>query len=900
MGVSRPSNIAVRCYTRQATPPKCVWQGTTHIPPIQHSRVLVFDTETTTDAYQNLKIGFFRIYQDGCLQHEGLFYDPLMLDGEERTTLESYAKRAVIELYTRAEFINEVFYPEVYDLHTLCIGYNLAFDISRIALKAGKSRGRNRGGFTFTLSEDRFKPPIVVKQLGAAYSFKFQSTQRPEEARKNKKKTQRRFHFPGYFLDAQRLAEILLQVNHISLEIAGKKLHTKTQKIKGIEHGKVTEKYITYLIFDVLTTFEVYSGLLEELKYYLIQAPLTKIYSSASLGKAALKQLGIDSPLPPSDSESCATFGHIMTAYYGGRTECRIRKEPTRVTVLDFTSMYPTVTMLMNLWPFIIAGSIDSEVVTEEIREMLAQVNLTYLQDPNNWKQFTVLVKIKPDGDILPVRMDYKGSGESFNVGINHLTSDTPLWHALPDVIASCVLTGKTPEVIEAIRFVPKAVQSGLTKSEILGIPVDPKKDNLIQLLVEERQKIKQSMEGTDRNDPEYGHLESRAQAMKILVNAMSYGIFIEMNPEDAKTAIDVFGPDSFTTQENRYERPGTYFNPLLAVLITSGSRLFLAMAEAWLQARGCSHAYMDTDSVFAPVDCATDLSQFFQPLNPYTLDIPFLKIEKDKVDVLFYGISSKRYALFRYEDGEINLIDHKLHGLGHLLNPYPGGEEHWHEEIWMDVLRLHYGKISTGDIIAKYGNLFALTRLTVSTSNVWARFSKMNKGKPWRETVKPFNFVILGFKTVKEHGKAIKPLTPYSKDPQSAVYLPFIDYNTGQEMHGSHYFKSLGDTILQYSKHPEHKYEGDTGYLQRRHIHARKAIYIGKEANKIDEQPLDVQKPQIFIDKDVVMKEISSMSTAEAKEHGVERETFRQIKKRIKENGDINLNTPAVRQLIN
>jgi len=893
-------NVALRCYTQQANLPQGIWQGHRHDPPLRHSRVMVFDTETTTDPNQNLKIGFFRIYQDGCLQHEGLFYDPLMLDEEERASLEAYVEIPFIETYTHAEFIEEVFYPEVYELRTLCIGFNLAFDISRIALKAGKSRGRNRGGFTFTLSKDRFKPPIVIKQLGAAYSFKFQSTQRREETQKRfKTKNRRRLYFPGYFLDVQRLAEILLQERHISLERAAKKLHTKAQKIGGVEHGTVTEEYIEYLIIDVITTYEVYDRLLEELDLYQIEAPLTMIYSSASLGKFALRQLGIVTS-GEVNSDRAETLGHIMTAYYGGRTECRIRKEPTQVTVLDFTSMYPTVTMLMNLWSFIIAGSVEAEVVTDDIRKLLPQLDLAYLQDPNNWAGFTIMVKIKPDDDVLPVRMDYQGSGESFNVGINHLTSDTPLWYALPDVIASCILTGKVPEILEAVRFVPKDRHPSLTVSTILGIEVDPEGDNLIQALVEERQHIKRRLEELDKSDSEYGPLESRAQAMKILVNAMSYGIFIELNPEDEISEIDVFGLDSFATKQNRFERPGKYFNPLLAVLITSGSRLFLAMAEAWLQARGRSHAYMDTDSVFAPVDCANELSQFFQPLNPYNIDIPVLKIEHGKENVWFYGISSKRYALFRYEDGEIDLIDHKLHGLGHLLNPHAGREGHWHGEIWLDILHLYSGEISIGDILEKYGSSYALTRLTVSTSHVWARFSKMNKDKPWHETVKPFNFTILGFQTVKEHGKAVKPLAPYSKDPQTVPYRPFIDYNTGREMQGLRYFKPLSATILQYAKHPEHKYEGDTGYLQRKHIHAQRAIYIGKEANKIDEQPLDVQKPQIFIDKDAVMKKILSMTTAEAEGLSVGREALRQIKNRIKETGDINLNTPAVRRLIN
>ena len=214
---------------------------------------------------------------------------------------------------------------------------------------------------------------------------------------------------------------------------------------------------------------------------------------------------------------------------------------------------------------------------------------------------------------------------------------------------------------------------------------------------------------------------------MKILVNAMSYGIFIEMNPEDKSSAIDVFGLDSFTTVENRFEKPGSNFQPFLAVMITSGSRLFLAMAEAWLQARGRSHAYMDTDSVFAPTGCAGELSGFFHPLHPYAYDIPILKIEKDKENVWFYGISSKRYALYRHEGGVIDLVDYKLHGLGHLLNPHSNGEEHWHGKIWLDILRLHYGKISMVDFIEKYGSLYALSRLAITTSAVWHWLAKLN-----------------------------------------------------------------------------------------------------------------------------------------------------------------------------
>lgn len=67
-------------------------------------------------------------------------------------------------------------------------------------------------------------------------------------------------------------------------------------------------------------------------------------------------------------------------------------------------------------------------------------------------------------------------------------------------------------------------------------------------------------------------------------------------------------------------------------------------MAEAKLKELGAIHAYMATDSVFVPPDKAQEIADLFQPLNPYKLDIPLLKPEKN--DLWFYGISSKRYAL--------------------------------------------------------------------------------------------------------------------------------------------------------------------------------------------------------------------------------------------------------------
>ena len=101
----------------------------------------------------------------------------------------------------------------------------------------------------------------------------------------------------------------------------------------------------------------------------------------------------------------------------------------------------------------------------------------------------------------------------------------------------------------------------------------------------------------------------------------------------------------------------------------------------------------------------------------------------------------------------------------------FPKNVDDWQAEIWEYLLQLHYGIISELDIEEKYSSFYAISRLTVSTPNVLHRFDKINKGKSWSEQIKPFNFYQVGFQTIGENGKAVKPLAPFSNDPQSIVY---------------------------------------------------------------------------------------------------------------------------------
>ncbi|MDY0386256.1 MAG: hypothetical protein RBT65_03830 [Methanolobus sp.] len=72
----------------------------------------------------------------------------------------------------------------------------------------------------------------------------------------------------------------------------------------------------------------------------------------------------------------------------------------------------------------------------------------------------------------------------------------------------------------------------------------------------------------------------------------------------------------------------------------------------------------------------------------------------------------------------------------------------------------------------------------------------------------------------------------------------------------------------------------------------------IGKEANNNDEQELNVKQAQEFRDKEKEMQRILNISVSEAKELGFPKTTLWDMQKRIRETGDLNLNTPAARRL--
>lgn len=862
-------------------------------------RVLTFDTETTADEFLNLKFGSFTVHDGDTYQYGGLFWDERHVSKKEYGILKAFSEKHSMRLFSFKEFIT-IFYWEVYERKTLCIGYNINFDLSRIILDYGHGRYSGKDGFSFKLTEDTSYPRLRIKHLtGRLYNIEFTRA---------KGKYRKGTTFKGYFLDVSNLACVLTDNKSLSLEKACEIFDTPIKKQALGKHGKITPKYIEYNINDTNATYHLFKKVRHVYERYQLIIPIIKVYSSASLGKQALKQCNITPFLQQNPEFSKAIIGKVMSAYYGGRCECRIRKKPVKVTVLDFFSMYPTITLLLGLWNYVIAERIQYEEFKdniEDIQTFIDYFDMNKALDRDSWNKMNVLVEIEADSDIFPIRSKY-GDSESYNIGINYVTYKGSLYYFLPDVLASKLLSGKSPKVKSAVRFIPEGTQEGLTETEVYGVHVNPKKDNLIKVLVERRQEIKNEMKKASKDSHEYDVLDAQQRALKILNNSTTYGIYIEMHPKD-KEQINIFSKDDFET-EGTFESTGTFFNPIIGANITAGARLLIAIAERFVMDKGEVHAYMDTDSIFVPPYLANELSHLFDSLNPYDFDKAILEIEEGMEDIWFYGISSKRYCLFHNDKNKITIPEgkklfYKLHGLGHITNPFSRElkkRDQWHKILWEDILRVHFHPESLPDVLEKYENYAVISNLTVSTGTILKRFSKMNEGKEFDEQIKPFNFMLVGNGTTINNGEIIKPVAPFNKNPQVAIEKEFIDYSTGDILKGRQYWKPLSYVFLDYIDHPEAKFEGEVGVLQRRHLKPKGCVYIGKEANKVEMQELESNKVETYLNIKKFYEWVLSLEPKDTRAMGIkDRSTLKRIKDKIEQGKNLNYTYGAVKVLV-
>jgi len=837
-------------------------------------RILVFDTETTVDHYQNLKFGYFEIYQYNKLEYCGLFYDRVILKENEISVLQIVAKESNITLYTADEF-RKIFCHEAYDLQTLCVGFNLPFDLTRIAISAPTARGKN--GFSLKLSNNLDYPRLHIVHHSSTLSFVNWANPRIRSS-----------GFRGHFVDLRTLAFALTNKKH-SLESACREFKTEYQKSKA-EHGRVDSDYIKYCINDVKASFSLYQKMKVEFDSYQLGMSVTKAYTPASIGKHILQNIGVRSFFDKNKDFEADVIGNVMSSYYGARVDNMIRKTPTLVDLLDFVSMYPTVCILQDLWRFVIAKKIVHKDATQEISELVENIRLEDIQDKKSWKNLAAIVLVEADEDVLPIRAKF-GQKHAWNTGLCYVSSREPLWYCLSDIISSKLLTGKTPRIIKAVRFIPVGVQKGLKEIEVHGVKINPYRQDLFKELVEYRQVLKQK---GDRKE----------KIIKIIANAISYGIFLEINTYDQRKAVpvDVYGLTHFRQDKKKIEKTGVMFNPIIASAITSASRLLLAAAEAILARHDSAIAYCDTDSMMVSPNYTKMLQQFFSKLNPYSFDSDILKIERQSVG--FYGISAKRYCLYTIQNGELVIDDEKYsaHGLGHLLDPFKtklDEESSWQKQVWKDILLLHYEKISGEWMVQKYENKYAVQQLVISKPSILSRFREINREKDYAHQIKAANFAILGFSNIvnEDTGDPIKPFAPFQNPAKNAVYCEFVDYNqkNGKKMCGRQYWKSIWDWIREYLIHAEGKFDGIKGVLRRKHVRVSRIIHVGKESSNLEESEifgLDDDSYQTYEDlaglDEALRKrgdELLNLTTKDVRKFGISRQTWHNVKARIESN---------------
>jgi hypothetical protein len=704
--VPERKQIALRTYGNKPIETEKPIHRSRRARPEPSEWALVWDTETFDDEAQQIRIGTYRGYCNGVLDEAGFFYDPLSLTDDERSLLFHYAVEHGLQVHTVAEFIEDVFFPIVYELHGLCITFNGLFDIARIALDHGPAQRplSMRGGFSFRLSNDDRWPHIQIKHLNNRSALVQFTNPKPQKTPRGERKRGMKVPaFRGFFVDVHSLAGALLSGSWPLKELSD---HLKVTDPKLDEpdfNAAIDEKFLEYALRDPLTTWECFEVLRDRYDSYgLTLTPISRIISEASLGKACLREMGIrpwrelQPDFPP------WLIGIIMSTYYGGRSEVKLRRIIRRILYCDFLSMYPTICTLTRLWHFVIAKGVDWRDATAEVQKWMKDLRFGDLQRREAWPNLSVLVQVLPDGNLFPVRAQY-GDEAQRTIGLNHVTSKHPIWFTLADCIASWVIDHRWPKVLRAIRFDPVGVQEGLIAWNIFGSPdyrVDPVVDDFYERMIDLRTDVKASkLQAVQSGDKELAErLDIEQNGMKITANATSYGIFVELNVvQPAKPVeVDYFDAAGEPHREslNQYEEPGNFFHPLLATLITGGARLMLALAERLATDEGIEWAFCDTDSMaLARPDGMADaefleraqrVRDWFTPLNPYTRKGPVFKIEDanyrlknreitaDLEPLYCFCVSPKRYALFNI-DGRGRPVLRKAsgHGLGHLRAPY-------------------------------------------------------------------------------------------------------------------------------------------------------------------------------------------------------------------------------------
>jgi hypothetical protein len=861
---------------------------------------LVFDCETTLDLNQNLTFLWWRFCELKndvyVCQQEGVAYND-NLAKESVALIRSFVrgKRADVEggcpddilFQSRTEFVNDRFWMAL-KAGAVVVCFNAPFDLSRLAIEYREARNKGTGWsmvcWTYNGQPDKFKPRLKIKPKDSRAAFINLAGGDPNN----------RVQYRGRFLDLSVLGWSL-RSRHMTLDGFLKSFGLKG-KMKHEPTGRVTKTELKYGRKDVERTLALLNAMKQEYDQFPLKLAPERAMSAASITKAFLDEMNVTTPAQKFTIPD-HYFGKCMQAYYGGRSEIRIRHQEMPIVVCDATSEYPSVAVLLKLWNLLTAAKVKVEECTADARETLRRVDLDELLKPNAWRELAFFAAVKPRGHVLPVRTLYSETGDT-NIGLNPLTSDRLVWYAGPDLAASKLLGGQSPKVVQAFRLVPSGTQAGMKETVIGTRKFDPNQgeDDFFRAVIEERKKLPEK-------HPHY-------LLLKIIANSL-YGVFAELNKVEygknkGKTLRVFSGNCSFKETSFVVERPGRWQFPPAAALITAGGRLMLAILECMVGQLQGAYLLTDTDSMLfvaskrgGLVSCpggpykspdgfpaikaikwkqVEEICEKLNGLNPYDQSTigKILKIEdcnydRAKKQHQLYGlaVSAKRYVVYKHRHRSLEIIKPSEHGLGMVYVPdkrkrYKPVEckdqktdySRWIVEAWSQVLDSHFSSIRDPEnaLVGRdwfLGDLPAVMRIRVTTANVMEALRKRDPG-----AAKPYNFAISPILVQAPPDCTL--IAPFSKHAKDWLTQDFTEVHSGDIVKlGSEYIgrklqpQRLSGVVWRHYLHPEEKSLGPDGMrcgvfthglLRRRPIRAMFPFnFIGKEVERRAQEGEDI-----------------------------------------------------------
>jgi hypothetical protein len=849
---------------------------------------LVLDSECTLGIRQDLTFLWWRFCElkgekyvcqlEGVVHADDLPEASIQLINDyarsQRADVEEGCPEA-IRVESRTQFVDGEFW-EALRAGAVIVCFNAPFDLSRLALEYREAQRKNTGWsmvmWKYQGQPDKLKPKLRIKPKDSRSAFISLAGGDPNN----------RVIYRGRFLDLSVLGWALRN-KHMTLNgflqsfgLKGKMEHEPT--------GLVTEAELKYGRRDTERTVALLNAMKQEYDGFPVQLPPERAMSAASITKAFLDEMRISRPAAKFNLPD-EVLGKCMQAYFGGRSEIRVRHEEMPVVVCDATSEYPTVAALVKLWSLLIAADIEIVDCTKEAQETLNRVTPESLLDPSMWRDLAFFASIKPKGDVLPVRAMYNETGET-NIGLNPLTSQEAIWYAGPDLAASKLKTKRSPKIIQAFKLIPHGVQEGMRATSVGTRTIDPAKDDFFCAVIEERKSL-------PKNHPHY-------LLLKIIANSL-YGIFAELNKHEygknKAKLLEVFsGEHKFEQRTCVVERPGKWQFAPAAALITAGGRLILSILESMVEEHQGAYLLTDTDSMLFVaseksrlVPCpggqhklkdgtpavktmtwkqVEEICMKLNRLNPYRTVGEILKIEECNYDRAgrlqqLYGlaVSAKRYVVYTRSKSSFQIVKPSEHGLGIVYVPdkrkrykpkdckdqetsYP----RWIVEAWEQLLVNHFRNRKDPDnaVVARelwFANFPAVMRVRITTPNVMQALRNRDPG-----SAKPYNFALAPI--------LIRPspkwtlVAPFSKHPEEWLAQDYIEIHSGAtvklfgEYDGRKLIpQTLSGVLWRHYLHPEDKSlapDGErcdaytSGVLLRRPIQAMKPfIFIGKEIER-------------------------------------------------------------------